>query len=310
MREKTAWEKRDAAGRPADEPSAWLDEGRALATQGATIVPHCLVYAASVERGAGRRGTVSVTTKPSIHEPWKSLGTMSGEVPLSWIRRCVTASDVLPYAVMTHAECILPLDKGGRWDGLRESNAFWKAARDQYSAHCGIGKRNPKALEDRLDFNGMLLRQSRRGGPAGHYIVHNKAGAILSAARLPDSGLVAHATVYYMRCASKNEALFVEAILNAGCMRPALLATRRNGRDFAAHLWHAVPVPRYDGSDAGHRRLRDLGAKAEAAAAKAFRSSSTPAINKRRIGEAIAESGLGGMVDEACRRVLPRHAAA
>ena len=310
VREKTAWERRDAAGRPPDEPSAYLDGGgKALATQGATIVPHCLVYAASVERGAGR-GIVSVTTKPSTHEPWKGLGTMSGTVPSSWIRRCVTASDVLPYAVMTHAECILPLAEDGRWDVRRESNAFWKAARDQYSAHCGIGKRNPKTLEDRLDFNGMLLRQPRRGGPAGHYVVHNKAGVVLSAARLPDSGLVAHATVYYMRCASKSEALFVEAILNARCMRPAFLAARRNGMDFAAHPWYAVPVPRYDGSDADHRRLRDLAAKAEAASARAFRPSSTPAANKRRICEAIAESGLGGMVDEACRRALPRHAAA
>ena len=311
VREKTAWDRRHAAGRPAGEPSAYLDGARrVLATQGATIVPHCLVYAASVERGGAGRGTASVSTKPSIHEPWKGLGTMSGEVPSSWIRRCVTASDVLPYAVMTHAECIPPLAEDWRWDEKRESSAFWKAARDQYSAHCGIGKTNPRRLEDRLDFNGMLLRQSRRGGPAGHYVVHNKAGAALNAARLPDDGLVAHATVYYMRCASKSEALFVEAILNAECMQSAFLATRRNGRDFAVHPWYAVPVPRYDGSDAGHRRLRDLASRSEAAAARAFEPSATPATNKRRIGEAIAEGGLGGMVDEACRRVLPRHAAA
>ena len=217
-REKTAWERGGgAAGRPADEPSAWLEGGakegggRAPATQGATIVPHCLVYAASVERGTGKRGTARVTTKPSIHEPWKGLGTASGVVPESWVRRCVTASDVLPYAIKTHAECILPLGEDGRWDEDRGSNAFWKAARDQYSAHCGIGGNNPKTLEARLDFNGMLLRQALRAGQAGHYVVYNKAGAVLSAARLPDIGLVAHATVYYMRCASKSEALFVEA---------------------------------------------------------------------------------------------------
>ena len=216
-REKTAWERvGGAAGRPADEPSAWLEGGaegggRAPATQGATIVPHCLVYAAAVERGTGKRGTARVTTKPSIHEPWKGLGTASGVVPESWVRRCVTASDVLPYAIKTHAECILPLGEDGRWDEDRGSNAFWKAARDQYSAHCGIGGNNPKTLEARLDFNGMLLRQALRAGQAGHYVVYNKAGAVLSAARLPDIGLVAHATVYYMRCASKSEALFVEA---------------------------------------------------------------------------------------------------
>ena len=311
VREKTAWSRLRAAGRPADEPSAYIDgAGRALATQGATIVPYCLVYAASVERGGAGRGRVSVTTKPSTHEPWKGRGTMSGEVPSSWIRRCVAASDVLPYAVRARTECIIPLAEDGGWDEKRESNSFWRAARDQYAAHCGIGKRNPRTLEDRLDFNGMLLRQSRRGGPAGHYVVHNKAGVVLSAARLPDIGLVAHATVYYMRCASKGEALFVEAILNAECMRPAFLATRRNGMDFAAHLWHAVPVPRYDGSNADHRRLRDLAARAEAVASGAFRPSATPATNKRAVGRAVAESGLGAKVDEACRRVLPRHATA
>ena len=316
-REKTVWERGGggAAGRPADEPSAWLEggaegRGRALATQGATIVPHCLVYAASVERGTGGKGKAKVTTKPSIHEPWKGLGTASGVVPESWVRRCVTASDVLPYAIKTHAECILPLAEDGRWDEGRGSNAFWKAARDQYSAHCGIGGNNPKTLEARLDFNGMLLRQAGRAGPAGRYVVYNKAGAALNAARLPDGGLVAHATVYYMRCASKSEALFVEAILNAGCMLPAFLATRRNGRDFAAHLWSAVPVPRYDASDPAHRRLRSLAERAEAAAAGAFRPSETPAANKRLAREAVAKGGLAGRIDEACREVMPRHAEA
>jgi len=313
-REKIAWRQRqwrNCAGRPAEEPSAWLEggrSGRALATQGATIVPHCLVYASGVERGVRGPGIASVTTKPSTHEPWKSLGTMSGDVPSSWVRRCVTASNVLPYAIKTHAECILPLGEDGRWDERRSSNAFWRAAQDQYSAHCGIGGNNPKTLEARLDFNGMLLRQALRAGQAGHYVVYNKAGAVLSAARLPDIGLVAHATVYYMRCASKSEALFVEAVLNAGCMLPAFLSTRRNGRDFAAHLWSAVPVPRYDSSDAGHRRLRGLAARAEAAAAGAFQASATPAVNKRLVREAVAESGLGSAIDEACRRVLPRHA--
>ena len=307
-REKTAWERRaGAAARPPEEPSAWIEGGAALATQGATIVPHCLVYAAKVEHSTSRGGWARVTTKPSIHEPWKGLGTMSGDVPSSWVRRCVTAADVLPYAVKTHAECVLPLAEDGRWDARRGSNAFWRAAQDQYAAHCGIGGRNPKTLEARLDFNGMLLRQA---GRAGHYIVHNKAGSVLNAARLPGGGPVAHATVYYMRCASRAEAQFVEAILNAECMLPAFLATRRNGRDFAAHPWSAVPVPRYDASDASHRRLRTLGERAEAAADRAFRAGDTPAANKARIRGALSESGLGGEIDAVCRAVMPRHAAA
>ena len=76
-------------------------------------------------------------------------------------------------------------------------------------------------------------------------------------------------------------------------MLPAFLSTRRNGRDFAAHLWSAVPVPRYDSSDADHQRLRGLAARAEAAAAGAFQASATPAANKRLVREAVAESGLG-----------------
>ena len=291
------------------ERSEWLDEGGAgpAARKGATIIPHCLVWAGTVSKGG--RGTVHVTTKRARWRPWRDLGVLEGDVPAGWIRECVAASDLVPYLVRTSTRCILPL-AGGGLDPGRGANRFWRAASDLYEAHRGRGASTPRTLDGNIDYNGKLTRQL---GRSGEHVAYNKAGGALYAARVPDDGRIMHDTVYYVGCQSRAEARFLTAVLNAEALRPALLQARRNGMDFAAHPWKTIPIPRYDGSSALHRRLARLAGRSETVAAGACSGADTGAASpmraRRAVAAALCEDGASGEIDAACAELLPRHAA-
>ena len=306
---KTAWARPER--RLPTERSEWYGaDGRPSARKGATIIPHCLVWAESVSGRAGPGGTVHVSTKRARWRPWKDLGSLEGDVPSGWIRACVAAGDIVPYLVRTTTRCILPL-RGDGWDPGRGANGFWRAASDLYEAHRGSGASTPRTLDANIDYNGKLSRQL---GRAGHYVAYNKAGSALYAARVPDDGSILHDTVYYVGCRSRAEARFLSAVLNSGALLPALLQARRNGMDFAAHPWKAIPIPRYDGSSPVHRRLSRLAGRAERVAertcseAAAEETASTQA--RRAVAEALYRDGVSGEIDAACAEILPDHAVA
>jgi len=292
------------------EKSEWLDEGGAgpAARKGATIIPHCLVWAETVSKGG--RGTVRVTTKRARWRPWRDLGVLEGDVPAGWIRECVAAGDLVPYLVRSSTRCILPL-AGGGLDPGRAANRFWRAASGLYEAHRGRGASTPRTLDGNIDYNGKLTRQL---GRSGDYVAYNKAGGAVYAARVTDGRRIMHDTVYYVGCRSRAEARFLTAVLNAEALRPALLQARRNGMDFAAHPWKTIPIPRYDGSSALHRRLAGLARRSEGVAAKACSgaaagAAASPALARKAVVAALRADGASGEIDAACAELLPRHAA-
>ena len=306
---KTVWGRPERPFPP--ERSEWYGaDGRPAARKGATIIPHCLVWAGSVSGGGGGGGTVHVVTKRARWRPWKDLGVLEGDVPAGWIRACVAAADLVPYLVRTATRCILPL-RGDRWDQGRGSNGFWRAASDLYEAHRGSGASTPRTLDANIDYNGKLSSQL---GRTGECVAYNKAGGALYAARIPDDGRIMHDTVYYVGCRSRAEARFLEAVLNSEALRPAFLQARRNGMDFAAHPWKTMPIPRYDGSRAEHRSLSRLAGRAERVAERACAGEAakgaTGAQARRAVAEALRRDGVSGEIDAACSKILPRHTAA
>ena len=98
------------------QPSAWLDkQGKALARQGATLVPHCLIRISHVLNSS--ENLIETETVKSRHIPWKTIGTRKGKVPSHWIHDVVFSSDLVPYSTKS-SKCILPLytvhlDNGG-----------------------------------------------------------------------------------------------------------------------------------------------------------------------------------------------------
>ena len=296
---KTRWTEPDTF---AQKRSEWVDKkGKNLARKGATIIPHCLVWADSV---AVSRGVAHVKTKPARWPPWKGIGTMEGDVPASWIRDCISAGDLVPYSIPTVTRCVLPIE-GTAWRADRGRFRFWKDAQGQYEDNRGSGASTPETLEANLDYNGKLTSQADR---EGEHVVYNKAGSVLYAARIPDNRRIVHDTLYYVKCASKAEARFLAGILNAPAMRRAFVATRKNGMDFAAHMWSMMPIPRYDGSDPLHRRLAELAAGAEKVAARACLARDTKARMRKAVIAALKEDGVSDEIDEACGGIMPDYA--
>ena len=284
--------------------SEWFDErGRAVALRGAKLIPHCLVWAASLEK-AGKRGHVAVTTKRSTHMPWKRIEPLSGDVPESWIKRVVSGTDVVPYAVASDSRCILPLASGA-WDAERGRNEFWRTATDIFAAHRGRGEASARTLEDSLDYYGSLFSQF--GGLANN-VAYNKAGTEVYAARLASRDTYVADTLYRVPCRSRAEALYLTAILNAACMQGAYRSTMKNDMDFAGHLWREVPIPRYSPGRPAHARIAELAAGAERAARRLCRGDGGPRL-RSRLRKMLADDPCVAEIEDICRRMFPDHAA-
>ena len=304
---RTCWveEQRRAA---LEERSAWADaapgSGRrgSPVRRGASMIPQCLVWARTVRIGRGG-AEAYVETRESRWPPWSQIGPLRGRVPAHWVRDCISSADLAPFAAPTRTKCIVPVDGDG-WDGARSRNRFWRMACDQYAAHRGAGQGTPKTLEDRINYNNGIFDQLGRGG---HAVIYNKSGASLRACAIRGPDIV-HDTLHYVRCAGRREAMFLAGVLNSDAMQPAFRAARRNTRDFAEHVWRAVPVPRYDRRNRAHSRLADASGRAAAAAAFALGGGMAPRAAARAARDALAAGGLGERIDELCREVLPDHA--
>lgn len=283
------------------EASRWVDQkGKPLARNGATIVPYCLTHVAE-RQDEGRN--VRVTTRRSAKAPWSRFGTLRGTVPERWVRDCVSTENLMSYALPTTIKCVLPLGPRG-WDPDRDKNELWQEAWDLYAANCGKSKSTPKTLESQLDFNGKLSAQF---GRTGHSVVYNASGDNLYAARLRDNRHVALSQLFVVPCGSRDEALFLESILNAEILLPAFRGARQSDRDFVGHIWTKVPIPRFDQANPLHGELASLGGRAERVATRAYDPDTTLARNRIAVKKAIADDGTSGRIDGICAKLMPRH---
>ena len=299
----TRWD--DMPREAEEKESEWLAGKKSLVRRGASMIPQCLVWADSVR---ARGGEAHVVTRASRWPPWSAIGTVEGAVPAHWIRGCVSSRDLYPFAAPGRTRCIVPVDEGGGgWDARRLGNRFWRRAGDQYRAHRGRGSSTPATLEDRINYNNGIFDQLAR---RGHAAVYNKSGSSIRACAISGPEIV-HDTLHYVACAGSREALFITGMLNAGAMLPAFLAARRNERDFAEHVWRAVPMPRYDGRNALHRRLASLSGRAARTAAKVLAGAGggDGLAAAKTVREALADSGVSGQIDDVCRELLPDYAA-
>ena len=314
---RTRWVQEQSRAAP-EEQSAWTGAsatsatsatsasgrgGRSPVRRGASMIPKCLVWTRTVRIGRGGGAEAEVETRESRWPPWSQIVSLRGRVPAHWVRDCISSADLAPFAVPTRTKCIVPVDGDG-WDGARSKNRFWRMACDQYAAHRGAGQGTPKTLEDRINYNNGIFDQL---GRRGHAVVYNKSGASLRACAIRGPDIV-HDTLHYVRCASRREAAFLAGVLNSGAMQPAFRAARRNTRDFAEHIWRAVPIPRYDGRDRAHSGLADASDRAARAASAALGAGMAPRAAARAVRDALAGGGLGGRIDELCRKMLPDHA--
>ena len=285
--------------------SEWVDgRKKPIARNGATIVPYCLTVVES-ERGLETKtDRVYVTTRRSMHNPWLSLGQLNGNIPVEWITDCISTSDLMSYLLPTTTRCILPLSKNN-WDPDRYKNKFWKNAFDLYVANCGNGNNTPQTLESQLNFSNKLFKQFNR---TGEYVVYNASGDILYASRIVNTNHMVTSGLFSVACTTQNEALFLISIMNASCMLPAFQMTRQSDRDFSAHIWRKIPIPRYDENNELHKLLARLGKQAEEVALREYNPNLSIQVMRNRIRTKLQNTDVGKNIDRICCKIMPNHA--
>lgn len=287
---------------PAVERSAWYAGARAMARQGATLVPNCLVV---VDRHTVRDGEARFTTAHARHQPWRDLGTRTGVVPEHWIRDAVFGRNLLPYRLTDRlTSVVMPLDDTGTAFYTARGNEYWNKAEQLYQSHRSRGKTTPGTLLDRLDKNKALSEQL--GKREGHLVAYNSSGARLCAARAEWPLLVEH-TLYYIAVRSGDEASFLTAILNADALQGAFEHSKHSARHFMAHFWRKIPIPRYDHGNELHQQLSKMCARAETLADGVDMPDSPTHRDRERVRNALRDDGVSGEIDRAVRQLLPRH---
>jgi len=280
--------------------SDWFDRRGGLPVRhGASLQPAPLVRIRRIAGVSG--GSTSFETYASHKGPWDRLGSIKGTVPSGFVKDTIISTYVFPFIAICN-KTIMPVE-GGAWAPGRNRSRYWRDACALYEKHRGDGPSNPKTLEGCMDHHGKLMRQL--GSPGGHRVVYNAVGDALYASRIRP-GVVGGVGVCVVSARSRPEALFLAGVLNAPCLLGAYLSTRRSDRNFHMHFWGAIPIPRYDRSDAGHVRLAELAQKAEAIASR-VPLTGRPLKDKGLIRGALA--GVLGEIDGVVSGILPGYAA-
>ncbi|MEU3255792.1 hypothetical protein [Streptomyces sp. NPDC006997] len=236
--------------------------------QGATIVPRVLFFVEQQDvgplgLGAGR---VRVRSQRSSTEktPWKNLPDREGVVETQFVRPVLLRESVLPYRLLKPRKAVLPIEGSttllhGEHDHLDrypDLAQWWREAEGLWVDHRSSER---LTLLERLEFHrGMSMQLP--GTPLR--VVYGKSGMHVSAALVEDASAAIDHKLYWGTVSSREEGLYLCAILNAPALteivRP-LMSYGKDERDIDKAVWQ-LPIPQFDPANAGHQRLAELGA--------------------------------------------------
>ena len=279
-----------------EEQSGWFENKKPTANLGAALVPHSLV---KVDTYNMINHNIAFVTKPSRRNQWKELGSRRGVVPKHWMQDVASGKTLVPYGLLgEYFKFIIPLnEKKTQFDHNYMENEYWRRADQMYAKNAGKGKTTPQTLIGNIDFNSKLSKQMKRK-PRG--IVYNKSGSNLCASRVSKS-LIIEDQLYFVGTKTDREALFLEAILNAGALHKAFYMSRKSDRHFDTSFWFKIPIPRYNPKNKSHTDLADLARTAEKVAAKVKNPT------RESVREALRENGISGEIDGVIRGLFPNH---
>ena len=293
---------------------------RPLVRQGASILPQVLCHIASIAP-AGAERSVTITTARSSKRPWNSVPPQRGTIPGHWVQSLLRSNELLPFAFSTPApRVIIPTSSIGGLHADPASDAqFWDELEGVWQEYRPTGNRSPETLLQQLDYNDKLSRQlPLPETEARTQVMHPKSGDIMRGVRVCPGTAIADSSTYRYNAQTPEEAAYLVALLNARALREAFSQSRRSGRDFHAHPWMRIPIPKFDPGNQHHLRLAALTEQAEDVVASWLdenlpnppaRIPSQPALS-RRIRGALQAAGIMSAIDAEARRVLPDHTTA
>ena len=294
---------------PESVSSDWLDDtGKALVRNGATLFPHCLVRVARYNEISN--DTIEITTEPSRHPPWASIGTRTGTIPKSWLLDAVYSQNLVPFT-FSMTKVVIPITTGGQIDPKRDSVKYWKDADSIYRANCGLGGNTPANLLDRLNHHNGLVRQLERFQEHEDQllVVVNNSGNHLRAVRVPVSTVVDN-SLFWLLVDSLEEAKFLLGILNAHCLSNAFRSTKSSDRHFATHFWYRIPIPRYNKNNERHRQLVSVVSQAEEISKLVLAdldSNLSSSMRREKVHNQLSKKGIKENIDRIVQKLLPNH---
>jgi len=293
----------------AEEASPYRERFR----DGAILYPRMLIMvtdppATPLGVPHGRRAVRSRQTsldKP----PWRGLPPQDGVVESIFVRPAYLGESIGPFRVLTVEHAVIPYDgtrlmngdddRIDRYPGLAR---WWRQSESLWLAHRSSEKRT---LAEQLDYLGQLHAQF----PITPIrVVYSKAGNHLAAAVIEDSAAVIDHMLYWAPVKTKDEALYLTAVLNATALtslvRPFQSVGAFGPRHFDKYVWQA-PIPIFDATRDAHRRLAQLGRQAsEVAADVAVPTGQRFQTVRGRIRDALKKSGLDDALNVALDEIL------
>ncbi|WP_225846890.1 N-6 DNA methylase [Streptomyces sp. HPF1205] len=281
--------------------------------QGATIVPRVLFFVEQQEAGplglgGGRvrvRSQRSSTEKP----PWKDLPALEGVVEAQFVRPVLLGESVLPYRLLAPRKAVLPIEgsttllhgEHEHIDRYPDLARWWRGAEELWIAHRSSER---LTLLDQLEFRRKMSMQLPG---TSLRVVYGKAGMHVSAALVDDSSAVIDHKLYWGTVSSRQEGMYLCAILNAPALteivRP-LMSYGKDERDIDKAVWQ-LPIPQFDVANVNHQRLAEIGA-AESQRIAALELDETKNFVKLRqiIRSVIMDSPDAEEIDQLVRLLL------
>ncbi|MEV3854923.1 N-6 DNA methylase [Streptomyces sp. NPDC050095] len=234
---------------------------------GATIFPRVLFFVQEQQAGPLGLGSgrVSVRSERSAVEkaPWRDLPDLDGVVEAQFVRPVLLGENVLPYRLLPPRKAVLPIegtntimhgehDHIDQYPGLAE---WWRAAEGLWQQHRTSAR---LTLLERLDFH-RGLRVQLPATPLR--VVYGKAGMHVSAALVEDANAVIENKLYWGTVASRQEAMYLLAIMNSPALTEAvrpLMSYGKDERDIDKAVWE-LPIPDFDPQNTVHGRLAEIG---------------------------------------------------
>ncbi|MCY4108592.1 MAG: N-6 DNA methylase [Chloroflexi bacterium] len=303
-------------------------------TQGAVIVPRCLLFVEETESPAIVRAGQTVTVNPRRGRydkaPWRDVDLTAitqQTVENSHLFDVHLGETLVPYATLNPLKALMPLRQDdaaipGDPDGVGgiHLGGLERRMRGRWRTVSGLWEQNKSPnnrlnLLGQLDYYGKLTAQlewRRKLGDRPVRVVYNQSGAP-TAALLHEDDQVVDYTLYWVACKNTKEAHYLLAIINSQVLYEAVASLMPKGqfgaRHLQKHLWK-LPIPEFDPGDPLHVAVSETGRAAAEGAARELaslrqtRSKVTVTIARRELRKWLRESDEGKAVEAAVTDLL------
>ena len=239
-------------------------------SQGADIMPRRLVFF-DVAPAAAQRMTISTIRRASPNsflvndaKKHKSFEITKRTISQRFVHRVYLSKHLAPFALAPPSRAVLPaLFQGTRWYPALETKISMSP---QAEAHFNrvINESSFDSLDNwwdsGIDMRGKLSQQSHSTG--SWVVVYGAGGAIPAASYFPTNSsepVIIDQTLYWAKCNSKEEALYIVGLLNSLAIREQIDGYAPVGEFGERHL-HLLParaMPKYDRLNSVHAAVVD-----------------------------------------------------